>query len=80
MPVPPSAQESERIWGGVYERARCLALGLTVDDLGAAEQALAGVDVGVHQRVDDGSVVLDPTPLPFPVVLTEALLPGDPRT
>jgi Glyoxalase/Bleomycin resistance protein/Dioxygenase superfamily len=79
-PIPPSAQESERIWGGVYERARCLAFGLTVDDLAAAEQALAGAGVGVHHRVGDGSVVLDPTTLPFPVVLTETLLPGDPRT
>jgi hypothetical protein len=78
-PIPPSAQESERIWGGVYERARCLALGLTVDDLAAAEQALSGAGVGVHHRVGDGSVVLDPAPLPFPVVLTETLLPGDPR-
>jgi hypothetical protein len=78
-PIPPSAQESERIWGGVYERARCLALGLTVDDLAAAEQALAGAGVRVRDRVGDGSLVLDPTTLPFPVVLTESLLPGDPR-
>lgn len=78
-PIPSSEQESERIWGGVYDRARCLALGLTVEDLGAAQRALRDAGVGVHSRVSDGSVVLDPRALPFPVVLTDRLLPGDPR-
>jgi catechol 2,3-dioxygenase-like lactoylglutathione lyase family enzyme len=78
-PIPSSPLESEHVWGHAYDRARCLALGLTVEDLAAAEQALAGAGVGVHRRAGDGSVVLDPTALPFPVLLTETLLPGDPR-
>ena len=45
-----------------------------------AERALDDAGVGVHHRTSDGSVVLDPTSLPFPVVLTDHLLPGDPRT
>jgi hypothetical protein len=78
-PVPSSEQESADVWGGTYDRARCLALGLVVDDLAAAERALDGAGVGVHHRTSDGSAVLDPTSLPFPVVLTDHLLPGDPR-
>ena len=64
----------------VYDRARCLALGLVVDDLAAAERALGDAGVGIHHRVNDGSVVLDPRGLPFPILLTDHLLPGDPRT
>ena len=67
------------MWGRVYDRARCLALGLVVDDLDRAECALADAGVGVHYRAPDGAAVLDPAGLPFPVVLTDRLLPGDPR-
>jgi hypothetical protein len=45
-----------------------------------AERALAAEGVTVLHRSRDGRVVLDPSRLPFPVVLTEQLLPGDPRT
>ena len=79
-PVPSSPLESVHVWGAVYDRARCLALGLVVDDVAAAERALGDAGVGVHHRTSDGSVVLDPRGLPFPVVLTDHLLPGDPRT
>jgi hypothetical protein len=79
-PVPSSAPESVHVWGAVYDRARCLALGLTVEDIGTAERALHDAGVGVQHRVNDGSVVLDPRALPFPILLTDHLLPGDPRT
>ncbi len=79
-PIPSSAPESERIWGAVYDRARCLALGLMVEDLGAAERALGDAGVGVLHHASDGSVVLDPAALPFPVVLTDHMSPGDPRS
>ena len=78
--IPSSPLESHHVWGAVYDRARCLALGLVVDDVGAAERALGDAGVGVHHRVNDGSVVLGPVGLPFPVLLTDHLLPGDPRT
>ena len=42
-------------------------------------RALLEAGVAVHCRVSDGAVVLDPASLPFPVVLTDRLLPGDPR-
>ena len=78
-PVPTSAAESERVWGAVHDRPRCLALALTVDDVPSAVDALQAAGVGVHHRATDGSLVLDPAKLPFPVVLTDRLLPSDPR-
>jgi hypothetical protein len=78
-PIPPDASESVHVWGAVYDRARCLALGLAVADQPAAERALFDAGVAVHCRTPDGAAVLDPAALPFPVVLAERLLPGDPR-
>jgi hypothetical protein len=78
-PMPPDAATSRAVWGGVYERPRCLALGLTVVDQGVAERALDAAGVPVHHRAGDGRAVLVDG-LPFPVVLTDQLLAGDPRT
>jgi hypothetical protein len=78
-PIPSRPAESVAVWGHVYDRARCLALGLVVDDPAGAERALIEAGVGVHYRASDGAAVLDPAGLPFPVVLTDRLLPGDPR-
>ncbi len=78
-PIPSNPAESVHVWGRVYDRARCLALGLLVDDQETAERALLDAGVAVHCRVPDGAAVLDPASLPFPVVLTDRLLPGDPR-
>jgi len=78
-PVPSDEATSRAVWGGVYERPRCLALGLTVVDQGVAERALDAAGVPVHHRAGDGRAVLVDG-LPFPVVLTDQLLAGDPRT
>jgi hypothetical protein len=77
-PVPPDAPTSSTVWGGVHEKPRCLALGLTVADQGLAERALDAAGAGVHHRTGDGRAVLV-AGLPFPIVLTDQLLPGDPR-
>jgi catechol 2,3-dioxygenase-like lactoylglutathione lyase family enzyme len=77
-PVPPDEATSRAVWGGAYERPRCLALGLTVADQGVAERALDGAGLPVHHRAGDGRAVLV-AGLPFPVVLADRLLPGDPR-
>jgi hypothetical protein len=77
-PVPPDAATSSAVWGGVYEKPRCLALGLTVVEQGVAERALGTAGVPVHHRAGNGSAVLVDG-LPFPVVLTDRLLTGDPR-
>jgi hypothetical protein len=79
-PIPADEQMSRDIWGGVHDRPRCIALALSVADQTIAVRALAAEGVTVHHRAGDGRVVLDPSALPFPVVLTEQLLPGDPRT
>ena len=54
-------------------------MGLVVDNLAAAETALAGHGHHVHHRTSEGHLVLDDTRLPFPIVLTDGLLAGDPR-
>jgi hypothetical protein len=77
-PIPPDAATSRAVWGGEYERPRCVALGVTVADQGGAERALDAAGVAVHHRTTDGRAVLVDT-LPFPIVLTDQLLPGDPR-
>lgn len=75
----PSPDDSQAIWGAVHERPRCLSMGLVVDDLREAEAALAAAGVGVRHRASGGDLVLDPAGLPFPVVLSDQLVPGDPR-
>jgi hypothetical protein len=77
-PIPPDPATSRTVWGGVHDRPRCLALGLTVADQTIAERALAAAGLEVHHRASDGRVVLVDG-LSFPIVLTEHLLPGDPR-
>jgi catechol 2,3-dioxygenase-like lactoylglutathione lyase family enzyme len=78
-PVPPDEATSQKVWGGSYDRPRCIALGLVVDDLGTAEAVLAEQGLAVHHRTGDGHLILVDG-LPFPVMLTDRLLDGDPRT
>jgi len=77
-PIPPDEATSRAVWGGAYDRPRCLALGLTVADQRLAERALDAAGVPVHHRANDGRAVLV-AGLPFPVVLGDQLLTGDPR-
>jgi hypothetical protein len=77
-PVPPDDDTSRAVWGDVYARPRCVALGLSVAEQRLAERALAAAGVAVHHRAADGRAVLVDG-LPFPVVLTDRLLAGDPR-
>jgi hypothetical protein len=77
-PIPPDEATSRAVWGGLYDRPRCIALGLSVADQPTAERALADAGVAVHHRAADGRAVLVDG-LPFPVVLSDELLAGDPR-
>ena len=52
-PLPTSADEAEAIWGMPLDRARFVALGLTVDDVDAAAAAMAQAGVPTHRRRDD---------------------------
>jgi len=78
-PIPPDESTSRALWGGAYDRPRCLALGLSVPDQRVAERELASAGVVVHHHTRDGRAVLVDG-LPFPIVLTDRLLPGDRRT
>jgi hypothetical protein len=78
-PIPPDEATSRTVWAGAYQRPRCLSLGITVAESGAAERALESAGVAVHHRTSDGRAVLV-AGLPFPVVLSDRLLAGDPRT
>jgi hypothetical protein len=77
-PVPPDEATSRAVWGGAYGRPRYLSLGLSVADQDQAEHALVAAGIPVHHRASDGRAVLVDG-LPFPIVLTDQLLPGDPR-
>jgi hypothetical protein len=73
-------EASVACWGAVHPRPRCLSLGLVARDLAGAVHALGDAGVAGHHRAGDGAVVLDPaTTASMPVVLTDRLLPGDPR-
>jgi catechol 2,3-dioxygenase-like lactoylglutathione lyase family enzyme len=77
-PLPPDEPTSRAVWGGAYDRPRCIALGLSVAHQPTAERTLADAGVPVHHRAHDGRTVFLEG-LPFPVVLTDQLLEGDPR-
>jgi hypothetical protein len=77
-PIPPDDATSRAVWGAPYDRPRCLALGLTVMDQGVAERALEAAALSVHHRTADG-LACYVEGLPFPVVLGDRLLAGDPR-
>jgi hypothetical protein len=77
-PVPPDEATSVALWGAHHSRPRCLSLGLQVADQSQAERALSAAGVVVHHRTTHGHGVLVDG-LPFPVVLTDRLLTGDPR-
>jgi hypothetical protein len=62
----------------VHDRARFVAIGLRAADRASAVAALGDEGVAVHHEMPAGQVVLGHG-LPFPVVLVDELLVGDPR-
>jgi len=77
-PVPADERSSRAVWGEHHQKPRCIALALSVADQDVAERALAAEGVAVHHRASDARAMLVDG-LPFPIVLTDTLLPGDPR-
>lgn len=70
---------SATTWGREYTRARTHVLGFDVADLGRARVALETLGVGII-RSDDHQIVVDPDATAgVPIVLVDALAPGDPR-
>jgi catechol 2,3-dioxygenase-like lactoylglutathione lyase family enzyme len=74
-----SAAKSFTDWGVAYERPRVHGVGLQVGNVADAVGALEGAGIGAIRRTG-ALTVLDPSALPIPVMLCDALLPGDPRT
>ena len=74
-----SPGDSEDLWGREYGRPRTHLIGLRVDDLAVAKDAL--VEAGVTLvRADDSTIVIDPTATgSIQIALIDSLLPGDPR-
>lgn len=73
------AEQSVALWGRTRERPGVALLGLRVDDLAGAKDALVGAGVRVVREAP-GTLVLDPaTTADIEVVLVDELLPGDPR-
>jgi hypothetical protein len=67
------------LWGAEHTRARCHVLGLGVGDLHAAVDALNRAGIAIVRRTST-SIVIDPQATgEVPLVITDHLLPGDPR-
>jgi methylmalonyl-CoA/ethylmalonyl-CoA epimerase len=75
----PGAGEDVEWWGASYSAPRFHCLGLEVTDVPGAVRALRSVDLAHAVTNPVGHALCSGTPLPFPVVLTDVLLPGDPR-
>jgi hypothetical protein len=78
-PVPPDEATSRAVWGGAYERPRCIALALSVPEQSTAERVLDHAEVVVHHCASALQHAILVDGVPFPVVLTDQLLAGDPR-
>jgi hypothetical protein len=75
----PASDESERLWGAGLQRPRTHLLGLRCPDLEAAEAQLDKASIGLL-RQDDHSLLLRPDATGrVPVLITDRLLPADPR-
>jgi hypothetical protein len=75
----PTAERAESIWGTPCSRPRFVAMAVMVPSLDDARTTLKAADYEVSYVLADGSPVLHGSKLPFPIVLTSGLLPGDPR-
>jgi hypothetical protein len=75
----PSEARAAKLWGVACHRPRFVSSAFTVANLGSARKALSSAGYEVSSGLADGSPVISGQGLPFPIVITERLLPGDPR-
>lgn len=76
----PDGEACQRLWGTVHADPRSHCLGLQVPDLDDAAAALADCGIGLVRR-DELGLVLPPAATGMvPLVITDRLLPGDPRS
>jgi hypothetical protein len=74
-----TAEETEHLWGSAYRRPRTHLLALRCSDVDVAAARLDEASVEVLRR-DEGSLVLSPAASGrVPLLITDRLLPGDPR-
>jgi hypothetical protein len=75
----PMPDREPPLWGMHIERPRFVAMAVTVGDVDAARRRLEGGGYKISSRLADGSLVIHGQRLPFPIVVADGLLPGDPR-
>ncbi len=79
FPLPESEHASHDLWAWAYARPQAANLGLRVESVDRAADALAGAGVAITRR-DSRMVVIDPAATGgVTLVLVEARLPSDPR-
>jgi hypothetical protein len=79
MALFPLPDREPSLWGVPIARARFVAMAVTVGDLEAARRSLEESGYHISSRLADGSLVIHGQKLPFPIVVADRLLPGDPR-
>jgi methylmalonyl-CoA/ethylmalonyl-CoA epimerase len=75
----PEPDEATATWGMRCDRPRFVTMAITTPGAEEARRALVAAGYRVSATLADGSLVLYGQGLPFPLVVTTDLLPGDPR-
>lgn len=80
-PMPADRAESERLWGWAYDRPQTCNLGVVVPDLDDARSALERAAIPVHRDDERSGLVIAPAVTGgVTLVISDRLLPGDPRS
>ena len=75
-----TVDESEQLWGSQYRRPRTHLLALRCPDIEVAATRLDEASVEVLRRDDSSLVLLPAASGRVPLLITDRLLPGDPRS
>jgi hypothetical protein len=78
FPMPEPDQASS-IWGARCDRPRFVSMAVTTSDSERARSSLDAAGYHPSATLADGSLVFHGQALPFPIIVTDGLLPGDPR-
>ena len=78
-PMPIDPDESRRLWGWTYRQPQTCNMGVTVPDLDQARTALQSAGIPIHRDDDSGLVIAPDVTGGVTLVVTDELLPGDPR-
>jgi methylmalonyl-CoA/ethylmalonyl-CoA epimerase len=75
----PTPERAATIWATLCSRPRFVGMAVTVPEVDAARASLAEAGYELSHVLADGSLVVHGQALPFPIVVTNELLTGDPR-